>query len=154
MAVPKSIREAKGLWQGKSQLNLPFLPPEKRVSESNSRFHIETDDQNSYATITYDWHYEGKRQEGTIIVCMAEKSRAVQFGWVDSWHQSTAVMHLTGKESDSGSVKVKGTYPAGKETWGWTIEFIHEGDGISMNMENVTPSGEAIWAVKATYKRA
>ncbi len=151
MAVPKPIRDAKGLWHGKSQLNLPFLPPGKQISESNSSLHIDTDGQDTYATITYNWHQDGKRQEGTLIVCKASKSKAVQVGWVDSWHQNTAVMHLTGEESDSGLIKAKGTYSAGKETWGWTIAFQLADDKFTVNMENVMPSGEAIWAVKATY---
>jgi len=153
MAVPKSIHVAKGLWRGKSQLNLPFLPPEKRVSESDSSLHIDTDQHDSYATVTYNWQYEGKRQEGTILLCESAKSKSVQLAWVDSWHQNTAVMHLTGEESETGLVKTKGTYPAGKETWGWTIEFQIAGEQLTMKMDNVTPSGEAVWAVKASYKR-
>jgi hypothetical protein len=153
MAVPKSIYAAKGLWRGKSKLNLPFLPPDKRVSESNSSLHIDTDSHDAFATITYDWNYERKRQEGTLILCKDPKSNAVQFGWVDSWHQNSAVMHLTGEDSDPGLVKAKGTYGGGKEIWGWTIEFQPTEDQLTLKMENVTPAGEAIWAVQAVYSR-
>jgi len=154
MAAPKSIYAAKGSWRGKSKLNLPFLPPDKRVSESNSSLHIDTDSQDTFATITYDWHYEGKRQEGTIILCKDGKSSQVQLGWVDSWHQNGAVMHLTGEELQTGSVKAKGAYGAGKEVWGWTIEVHSTNDQLTLKMDNVTPTGEPTWAVEAVYSRA
>ncbi len=153
MAVPKSIHAAKGLWQGKSLLNLPFLPPGKQVSESQSSLHIDTDKHDSFATITYTWQYEGQVQEGTILLCQSDKRKHLELGWVDSWHQSTSVMHLEGEETETALVKAKGSYSGGNETWGWTIAFVHDGDQLTMTMENVMPSGEAVWAVKATYKK-
>ena len=154
MAIPKSITEAKGSWFGSSKLNQSWLPPEKRIAESASFLHVDTDEHDTFATITYTWHYEGKRHEGTVLICMAGKSKVVQIGWVDSWHQSTAVMHLVGSESSDGSFKAKGTYAAGKEVWGWTIEFKMTPDLLTMRMENLTPKGEAEWAVEAIYKRS
>lgn len=153
MAVPKRIQEAKGLWRGKSQLNQPWLAPEKRISESTSHLHIDTDAHNAFATVTYTWEYEGKRHEGTMLICMAKKTMAVEIGWVDSWHQSTGVLHLTGTESEARPVKTKGLYSAGKETWGWTIALDLKDEHLILTMENVTPAGEAEWAVRATYKR-
>jgi len=153
MAVPKSIHSAKGLWHGKSLLNLPWLAPDKQVSESTSSLHIDTDKHDAFATITYTWQYEGKQQEGTILLAQSGKGKHLELGWVDSWHQNTSVLHLIGEESESGSVKAKGAYSAGKETWGWTIAFEHDGDQLTMIMENVTPAGQATWAVKAAYKK-
>ena len=85
---------------------------------------------------------------------MDGKSKVVQLGWSDSWHQNTAVMHLVGPEVADGSVRTKGTYAAGKEVWGWTIEFKLSGHQLTMKMENLTPQGEAEWAVEAVYKRS
>ena len=153
MAVPKQIHDAKGSWKGKSLLNLPWLAPDKRVTESTSHLHIEADSHDKFATITYSWEYEGKRQEGTMIVCMAGKTKVVEIGWVDSWHQNSSVLHLVGSETETGAVKTKGSYSAGKETWGWTIAFSKAGDEMHLTMENVTPAGEAEWAVRAVYKK-
>ena len=153
MAVPKLIRDAKGLWNGKSLLNLPFLPQDKQVSESQSTLHIDTDGHDAFATIAYTWAYEGKRQEGTILLCASEHGNTVQLGWVDSWHQNTSVMHLNGEVAKSGLLKAKGTYVAGKEAWGWTIAFRREEDGLNLEMENVKPTGEAVWAVRTVYGR-
>lgn len=151
MAVPESIHKAVGLWRGKSRLHLPFLPPEKQVTESDSVLHIETDAAVKFATITYDWRYEGTREEGTIL--LAAHERSVQLGWVDSWHQNEAVMHLKGEESGTGSMKVRGEFGAGGEVWGWTIELVPTADRLTLRMENVSPAGEAVWAVDAVYTR-
>jgi hypothetical protein len=154
MAIPKTIKDAKGSWFGSSKLNQSWLPPEKRIAESASFLHVDTDEHDAFATITYTWHYEGKRHEGTILICTAGKSKAVQIGWVDSWHQNTAVMHLVGSESPDGSFKTKGTYAAGKEVGGWTIEFKLAGEQLTMKMENLTPKDEAEWAVEAVYSQS
>jgi hypothetical protein len=151
MAVPKSIQLAKGLWRGKSRLNLPWLPPEQRITESNSDLRIDTDSQDKIAWITYDWHHEGKREEGTIILCENPKSNAIQLGWVDSWHQNKTVLHLLGDDSGTASVKAKGEYNL--EGWGWTIELLPTADTLSLKMENVTPAGEPTWAVEGAYLR-
>jgi hypothetical protein len=150
MAVPKSINEAKGSWRGKSKLNLPWLPAEKRLSESESSLHIDTDSQDKFATITYDWSYEGQREEGTIILAKSAKSNLVEFGWVDSWHQNEAILHLKGDDSGTSSVKAKGQYA---EVWGWTIELVLSATSLTLKMDNIAPTGEATWAVEAIYSR-
>ena len=148
-----SIHEAKGRWRGASQPHLSLLPPGKQITTSDSELHVDTDAHDAYATITYHWEYEGKRQEGAMLVYKADKSNAVEMGWADSWHQSSGVMHLAGQVAADGSLKVSGPYSAGKETWGWTISFHHQDDQFTLEMENITPAGEAEWAVRATYKR-
>lgn len=153
MAVPKSILMAKGSWRGKSKLNLPWLPRDKRVTESNSSLHIDTDSQEKIVTITYDWQYDGKREEGTLILTKARKSSAIEMGWVDSWHESDAVLHLMGEESATGSIKARGEYGAGKEIWGWSIELLPTETSLTIKMDNIPPTGEAMWAVEAVYSR-
>jgi hypothetical protein len=155
MAVPDSIHKAAGLWQGKSKLNQPWLPAGKQVTESSSRLHIETDNLGKFATLTYDWHYEGKREEGTLILSGSVKSKRMEMGWVDSWHQSSGVLYLKGQEGEDGAVKARGEYSVdGKEFWGWTIELHATSDELTLRMENVPPKGEAMWAVEAVYTRA
>ena len=147
MAVPKSLHDARGLWQGESRLDQSWLPPEKRVSESPSELHLKANA--AYATITYTWIYEGEPQEGTMILAGDEKT--VEIGWCDTWHQGSGVMHLAGTAGEA--IKTKGTYDAGEETWGWTIALSFIGEELRLTMENVTPKGEAEWAVRAMYRR-
>jgi hypothetical protein len=78
MAVPPNIRAAVGSWKGKSKLNLPWLPADKQVTESDSQLHVDTDDRGTIATLTYDWHYEGKRHEGTMILAGSTKEKKIE----------------------------------------------------------------------------
>lgn len=153
MAVTKAIHLAKGLWHGKSKLNQSWLAPDKRVTESSSSLHVDIDARDTFATITYDWEYEGKREEGTLILAKHRKSDAVEMAWVDSWHQHDGVLYLKGEASESGSVRARGEYGAGKEVWGWTIELIATADSLTVKMDNCPPTGDPIWAVEGVYTR-
>lgn len=153
MAVPQFVIDSKGSWRGKSKLNLPWLAPDKQVSESDSHLHIDCDRQNKFATIVYTWSNEGKGEEGTILLAQGPKSKVVELGWADSWHQSTAILHTVGEEKPAGYFKTKGTYKGDGEEWGWTIALTLADGKLQLKMENVTPKGEATWAVDATYER-
>lgn len=152
MSVPTFMKAAQGKWKGTSKLNLPWLPAEKQVTSSESHLHIESDPQDKYATLHYSWAYEGKREEGTLILAGDAKENRFEIGWSDSWHQSTGVLHLTGTSTDS-SVKCRGSYTAEGETWGWTIELSTRGEEFHLKMENVMPGDNAVWAVLAVYTR-
>jgi hypothetical protein len=78
MGIPKVFSNQEGMWSGKSKLHLSWLPPEKRIQESESQLHIDFDDQKTFATIAYTWKYEGKKQQGVLLVCMAPDSKEVQ----------------------------------------------------------------------------
>lgn len=154
MSVPKPIFDAKGSWKGKSKLNLPWLAPDKRVSECDSDLHVDCDRQGTYATIVYEWSYEGKRQEGTLILAGSKTTNTIEIGWADSWHQNSGVLHLSGHVTDDAKIKTKGTYNAEGQEWGWTIAVEVTASTLSLKMENVTPAGEATWAVDGEYHRA
>ena len=153
MAAPKFAHDSTGSWTGKSKLNLPWLPKDKQVSESDSNLHVDLDEQKKFATVTYTWHHEGQRHEGTMIICGSSKSKEYEIAWVDSWHQNSNIMTLKGKEDDKGNLKTKGEYTAEGQTWGWTIAFEHSKDKLVMKMENVMPGDKAEWAVEAVYHR-
>lgn len=153
MAAPQAAQDAAGSWKGKSKLHLSWLPPEERVQESDSSLQVAVNEQGAFATVTYTWHYEGEKKEGTILIAAESEGPGVQMAWVDSWHQSGGVLHLTGTTAEDGSVKAKGTYAAGEEVWGWTIALGQVGPNLVLKMENVTPDGVAEWAVEGVYTR-
>ena len=154
MAIPKTLQNWAGSWAGKSKLNLPWLDEDKRISTSTSKLHVDTDDNHAFATLTYTWEHEGKKQEGTLLVAGHSKSPEIEVAWVDSWHQNTGILHCTGTVGEGDHIKVRGSYKAGTEVWGWTIALKPEGEHIRLVMENVTPAGEAEWAVDALYTRS
>jgi hypothetical protein len=154
MAVPRGVVSAAGSWSGKSKLFLPFLPEGEQVKESKSDLHVQLDPREAYAQVEYDWHYEGERQTGSILLCGDAKSGKAGAGWADSWHQNGTVMALSG-EGMEGVVTLNGRYAVeGHPDWGWKITIEASESALSLRMDNVTPEGEATWAVEAVYERA
>ena len=153
MAVPKFIHTAKGSWQGTSRLHLSFLPPEERITESNSSLKIETDERENFVTLTYYWYHEGQRQQGTILLCGSSENKNLQMSWVDSWHQNFAIMNLEGSDTAAQYIQAKGNYSGGDEIWGWSIRLELQGDNLILSMDNHSPNGESEWAVQASYIR-
>ncbi|HLK13310.1 MAG TPA: DUF1579 family protein [Fimbriimonadaceae bacterium] len=153
MSVPDFIVAAKGTWKGKSKLHQVWLPPERQVTESDSTLFIDPDPSNTFATVLCDWADEGEPQHGRFLLCGDAKTKAVEIGWVDTWHMSGGVMHLAGAQTGDTELKTRGSYGAGDEVWGWTVDFALEGEKLTLKMDNVTPDGDADWAVDAVYER-
>jgi hypothetical protein len=151
MAIPKFIQDSQGSWKGTSELNLPWLPKDKQVSTCDSKLHVEIDPGLKYATIHYVWAYEGKREEGTMIIC-GDKKEVVEIGWSDSWHMNSGVMHLKGKHQPQ-SLKTLGSYTAEEQTWGWSVAFEQKDGVLLLKMENIPPGMDPQWAVEAEYRR-
>ncbi|MBX3113772.1 MAG: DUF1579 family protein [Fimbriimonadaceae bacterium] len=156
MATQKVIQKAVGSWKGKSKLNLPWLPEDKRITKSESKLHVDLDMKHTFATITYTWVFEGKVEEGSMHICSAEKSKKTSIGWVDSWHQNSSVLHLTADEFNHDLVRATGSYPTGDGSpdWGWRIELsMPSDDTFLLKMINMPHGEKEEWAVEATYKR-
>lgn len=152
MAVPKHILDSKGSWKGESKLHRVWLPKDKQVQTSASFLHIDADRENKFAKIDYIWYYEGARHEGHMLVCGSNKAGTFEIAWSDSWHQNSGILYLKGK-LEGNSIKTKGDWQAEGETWGWTIELVTKDNEFLVKMENITPQGEATWAVEGTYHR-
>lgn len=153
MAIPKSVIDAEGHWEGASKLHVPGLVPDQQVFESESVLKVLVDRNATHGVIGYVWTFEGDRHDGTILVAGDARFRSVELAWSDSWHQSNSVMHLKGVMEEDGSFKAQGAYGAGDAVWGWTIALALVGQTLTLKMENVLPDGTAEWAVEATYRR-
>ncbi|MBA4291872.1 hypothetical protein C0431_02780 [bacterium] len=156
MATNKFLKGAVGHWAGESKLHLSWLEDEtKRVQKGPSELHVDLDESGAFATVTYWWTYEGKKQEGVMTVVCDEKRKKCFLGWVDAWHMNYDVMRFEGELKEE-SVGGFGKYfvGEGEPEWGWTIEVLDAGQQLKLRMENVTPGGEKEWAVEAIYSRA
>lgn len=153
MAIPETILNSVGTWRGTSTLNLPWPPGQEKVEDSESTLIIATDPHQKYAHLAYDWAEDGTAQYGHAIIAGSSDSGKVQMAWTDSWHLSSDVMRLVGTGM-SGAVNVLGEYEVeGYPAWGWRFTFEQEGENLTMKMFNISPEGEEVWAVSATYER-
>jgi len=103
---------------------------------------------------TLQWAYQGKPQEGSLLIGRQTRVGNVRACWIDTWHMGDQFMLLGGGEV-GGKLSVVGTYPAPPgPDWGWRIELQPEGDRrLHLTMMNITPDGEEQPAVATTLDR-
>lgn len=146
MSSLPTLSNLSGKWHGK---NLLWLSPDEPVRESEADAEISTIAQGQFTEIMYTWVFEGKAQEGRIILGQTPDSKAVKAVWFDTWHMMEQFMVCEGEVDDEGVVWVKGSYaaPPGPD-WGWQISIeTQKIDVFHLIMHNITPEGEAFLAV-------
>jgi hypothetical protein len=142
-----------GSWVGKNLLRLSWLNPTDYYSESN--LSVAPAARGRFLTFTYTWSHENIAQEGLLLIGYDQKQAKVTGAWVDSWHQSSKVLHLEGSIDDTGVITVQGAYeaPPGPD-WGWRITLTPGAVGnLQLSMHNISPEGEEDLAVLADYQR-
>lgn len=140
-----------GHWSGESHL---WMDPSQPPLASPSRMAVTPTANGKFLSLSYDWVYEGKEQQGLLLVGDGNKDSVATAAWVDSWHQSGKVMQLIGAVAGE-TLSVTGHYaaPPGPD-WGWRLSVHVSAAGeLVLEMHNVPPGGEAELAVRAVYRR-
>lgn len=151
--MPLEINRFTGTWAGASRLYMPWPPPGLE-EESESTVEAEVAAGGLALSLRYTWVFQGKPQQGVMLVAVNAKDGSATAAWLDTFHQSAALMQLTGAHG-AESVEVKASYeaPTGPP-WGWIIRLhITPEDVLHLGMDNVTPDGEVAPAVRAEYRR-
>ena len=141
-----------GNWQGK---NLLWLSPNNPAQESAATLSLAPTINAKFIEVKYTWAYDGKLQEGVLIIGYETERQLATAFWADSWHMGEKVMHCQGVVKGKGSIDVRGLYqaPIGPD-WGWRIVIEPENEAtLDLIMYNITPDGEEALAVKAVYSR-
>lgn len=153
MGIKAVFEDHAGHWHGTNNLYLSWLPDPLRQSPSELTVSFKANGQ--FVVFDYTWAYEGKPQEGFLILGGDEKSDAVQAVWSDSWHSKDVLMLCDGKKAEDGSILLKGYYKVeGHPDWGWRTDIIPGGESLRIVMYNVSPEGEEELAVETDFKRA
>ncbi|MES2884397.1 MAG: DUF1579 family protein [Pseudomonadota bacterium] len=140
-----------GDWIGENQL---WLDPKEPPQVSPSTLTVAPTAQGKFLTLAYTWAFEGKVQEGLLLVGDNNKDSIASAGWVDSFHQSGKVMQCIGSVEGSGfAVSCHYPAPPGPD-WGWRLSVNASAAGeLIFEMHNVPPGGDAELAVRAVYQR-
>ena len=141
-----------GEWRA---INRLWLSPGDPVRECDSHATVRLVGREQFAEIEYTWAFDGKPQEGRIILGQDPGSHAVKAVWFDSWHMRNDFMSCYGGVDPTGVVAIKGAYaaPPGPD-WGWEILIEPEQeDTFRLSMYNIPPGGEKEQAVEADFSR-
>lgn len=146
------LAECAGSWRGDNSLQDPMM---NVADESPSTAAVAPVLGGWFVRMDYTWSYQGKPQEGSLLVGFDPEAGELSGHWIDSWHMSRKVMALAGTPSGDGVLRLAGSYaaPTGPD-WGWRIELSPSPDALRMEMANISPEGEVYPAVEAVYARA
>lgn len=153
MNVLDALSVCRGEWQGTNTLHDPTTG---QPESSDSRLSVTPLLGNKFVRMDYTWVWQGKPQEGSLLVGFDSQADAVTACWIDSWHMGEKVLLCQGPRLDGPSLRVRGSYaaPPGPD-WGWRIEITPDPTGeLRIAMYNIWPDGvqEAV-AVEASYTR-
>lgn len=144
------LKTCAGRWQGTNVLQDPHT---NAPEESRGEAVVSSIVGGKFIRLDYTWAYQGKAQEGSMLLGYQAKANLVTAHWIDSWHMGDAVLTCQGKAEDT--LSVLGSWSAGSgPDWGWRITLFPSQDELRMMMWNITPEGEETLAVEAHYARA
>ena len=109
-----------------------------------------------FVRLDYTWSYDGRPQEGSLLIGHQRKADVATAHWIDTWHMGEQVLARAGRVDGGGVVVVLGAYaaPEGPD-WGWRIEIAPEsGRALRLTMHNIPPEGDEEVAVEAAYTPA
>lgn len=154
MSVPETLKNLVGNWRGINRLHMDWVP-ENPLCESETTAKIELTARGTFLKIEYDWLFDGKTQEGLILIGDDKDSGLIKAFWIDSWHLSDKFMVSEGKIDKDEKISLKGFYTVPDHPdWGWLTIFKPErADSFKIIMNNVSPENEETLAVEMEFSR-
>ena len=156
MALPNPFSELSGEWKGIKRLYLNGTRGPETIC--GMRMSIAAAARGCFDEFAYTWSYEGKACEGVMLLGFDAAADLATAAWIDSWHQSARVMHLSGTRANERTISVRGDYaaPPGPD-WAWRIDIgvpkIEAPDLLSIKMFNIDPEGKEALAVVMELER-
>lgn len=142
-----------GNWHGTYRL---YVDPKGPPDESDSSLIITSLLRGSFIRIDQTWAFQGKPQEGSMLVGFNEDAKQASLHWIDTFHMGRKVMACTGAAGQDESIDVLGSYAARPgPDWGWHITVEAKGTSkLEIRMFNIDPDRRETLAVQASYTRS
>lgn len=156
MALTKPFSELSGEWKGIKRLFREG--PSGPEIACGMRLTIAAAAHGCFNEFAYTWSIEGAPREGVLLLGYDEQVALATAAWIDSWHQSARVMHLSGTRVNERTISVRGSYaaPPGPDR-GWRIDAvvpkIENPDLLSIKMFNISPEDRVELAVAMELER-
>lgn len=152
MSVHENLASLVGTWECTNRLNFGDEHP---VLESPGTAAVVTRVGGQCVEIAYTWSYEGKPQEGLILIDKNGKTNDAAAAWTDTFHSGNSLMYCLGTSDENGKISVTGSYAAGDgPDWHWRTEIEPGDDSFKYLMVNISPDGEEQWAVEMNFTKA
>lgn len=147
----ETLAQCAGSWRGSNTLQDPTTG---KPEESASSVTVTPILGGRFVRVDYDWGYQGRPQEGSLLIGFDPQSGAVSGHWIDTWHMGRLVLSCAGTSPTAGTIAVRGSYaaPPGPD-WGWRIEIASEADALRITHTNIFPDGKEELAVESAYSR-
>jgi hypothetical protein len=146
MSIPDNLKAAQGTWSGESRLHLHEEP----IRTSPSQASVTLEAGGKFLAVSYDWVFEGARQEGLILLGLETETGPAAAVFIDSWHMGDKIMTCAGTPSGE-IITVRGTYQVeGYPDWGWRIDVAFAAT-LRVVMYNVSPEGEEFLGFELIY---
>jgi hypothetical protein len=141
-----------GSWTGSNTLQDPHSG---KPEESSSTATLTPVLDGRFVRVDYTWDYQGKPQEGSLLIGYDPKSGEVSGHWIDSWHMGRKVLNCVGTSTDDGTFAVRGSWaaPPGPD-WGWRITIGKENDTLRITHTVIDPEGQEDLAAEGVYPLA
>jgi hypothetical protein len=141
-----------GNWCGSNTLQ---DPNSGRPEESPSTLAVTPVLGGRFVRLDYTWFYQGKPQEGSLLVGFEPRSGAVSGHWIDTWHMGRKAMACVGGPPAAGMISITGSYaaPTGPD-WCWRIVVTSDGDTLRVTHTNIAPDGKEEPAAQGVYSRS
>jgi hypothetical protein len=151
MTILDFLGGATGTWRATSVLKDPMNNVDEK---SDSTMLVSSVLGGRFMRLDYVWSYQGKPQEGSLLVGLESKAEKASACWVDTWHMGHAMMLLTGPAAPGRKLSLLGSYaaPPGPD-WGWRINLDPNEEQLGFTMFNIWPEGREELAVEALYRR-
>lgn len=152
MSVLDPLIACAGSWRGTNRLHDPNTG---QPEDSPSTVAVTPLLGGRFVRLDYSWSYQGKPQEGSLLIGFDRKAETLTAHWIDSWHMGDKVLASSGPVPDGPTIALRGSwaFPPGPD-WGWRTD-VTPGDTLRIVMWNVWPDGNREdLAVEASYTRA
>ncbi len=141
-----------GQWEGITQT---WFEPGNLGDESPWQGKIYAILGDRYVQYDYNGTMQGDSFEGKAMIGYNSMTKQFEMAWIDSFHQSTGIMHCKGHETATG-IAVLGSYRASDngEDWGWRTEFdLVDADHLTIRAYNIMPDGIESLGIETVYMR-
>ena len=141
-----------GQWEGSTKT---WFEPGNLGDESPWQGKIESILGNRYLQYSYVGSMQGEGFEGIALVGYNGMTEQFEMVWIDSFHQSTGIMHCKGHETAAG-ITLLGSYRAfdNSDDWGWRTDFdLLDANHLTIRAYNIDPEGNKSLALETVYTR-